>query len=323
VELVTNQQLGSVSTIIPAFNAERTIALAIDSALSQDFENHEVVVVNDGSTDATPWIVGRYGSRIRVVNQKNGGLSAARNTGIAQSKGKYLAFLDSDDIWLPGKLRILTAALERAPGAALAFSEYGFIDEIGAEYRRSAIGDEPKMQELITRRPFPLFQFKDAILPSSWVVPRIILERSGGFCEAFKGAGGFDDFWMLLLLADLGEFVYIRDKLMLYRAFTGEFADKYGLGVAIFKSLVRTRYGRRLGKDIIRGVTETFCSWLVVKAAHQISHGDRNGAMRSLLNVAQLRPTYFLSVEFAGRLFRRRDRKRGREFGTLRNQNIS
>lgn len=79
-----------VSTIIPAYNAERTIAQAIDSALSQDFKAHEVVVVNDGSTDFTADILENYGSKIHVITQCNRGLSVARNAGVRESTGKYL-----------------------------------------------------------------------------------------------------------------------------------------------------------------------------------------------------------------------------------------
>jgi glycosyltransferase involved in cell wall biosynthesis len=106
-----------VSTIIPTYNAERTIAQAIDSTLSPDFESHEVIVVNDGSTDSTPDILDMYRDRIQVVSQPNLGPSAARNAGARHSAGKYLAFLDADYLWLPGKLKAMVPALESNPSA--------------------------------------------------------------------------------------------------------------------------------------------------------------------------------------------------------------
>src|SRR6266849_5630061 len=93
-----------VSAIVPVFNGESTIAAAIDSALNQNFDATEVIVVNDGSTDGTALILRSYGSKIRVIEQSNRGLSAARNAGAAIARGEYLAFLDADDEWLPGKL---------------------------------------------------------------------------------------------------------------------------------------------------------------------------------------------------------------------------
>jgi glycosyltransferase involved in cell wall biosynthesis len=312
-----------VSTIIPAFNAEHTIAEAIDSALMQEIDSHEIVVVNDGSTDSTPEILEGYGNKIRFVNQRNGGLSAARNAGVAQSSGRYLAFLDSDDVWLPGKLVTLIAALERNPLASLAFSKYGFIDENGIEYRTSCFVDEVSIRQLMMERPLPLHSFKDSIKPSTWVVPRSMLERSNGFCEAFKGAQGYEDSWMLLLLRDLGEFVYVPKKLTLYREPPqAAIADKYLPGVPTFVRLVKRRYGRR-GKALIRCIRDSHCRQLLSKIAHQMDRGDRAGAMHSLLRIAKLRPSYFLSFEFTGRLLLPQNLKRVRDLGSMAGRNRS
>ena len=132
-----------VSTIIAAYNAEQTIAQTIESALAQNFDGHEIVVVNDGSTDSTAAILEQYGNRIRAVTQANRGAAAARNTGVVHSTGKYVAILDSDDLWLPGKLKTMVGALERNPHATLAFSEYTKIDEHGTEFEVSSVGHAP------------------------------------------------------------------------------------------------------------------------------------------------------------------------------------
>lgn len=93
-----------VSVIVPAYNAERYIGDAVDSILGQDYPHKEVIVVDDGSTDGTVARLHEYGDRIRLLHQPNSGAAAARNRGLAAARGEYLAFLDSDDIWLPGKL---------------------------------------------------------------------------------------------------------------------------------------------------------------------------------------------------------------------------
>ena len=93
-----------VSVIIPTYNRGRYICNAIDSALAQTYGNIEVIIVDDGSTDDTRDILSRYGSRIGYVFQNNAGPSTARNNGIRRSRGDLIAFLDSDDIWLPEKL---------------------------------------------------------------------------------------------------------------------------------------------------------------------------------------------------------------------------
>ncbi|UCE54571.1 MAG: glycosyltransferase family 2 protein, partial [Desulfobacterales bacterium] len=93
-----------VSVIIPTYNRGWTIKEAIDSVLDQDFRDYELIVVDDGSTDNTPDILKSCGNSIAVLQQSNKGVSAARNSGIGVSAGQLIAFLDSDDLWLPQKL---------------------------------------------------------------------------------------------------------------------------------------------------------------------------------------------------------------------------
>jgi glycosyltransferase involved in cell wall biosynthesis len=110
----------AVSVIIPAHDAERHLAEAIESTLGQDLRPVEVVVVDDGSSDGTAEVARRYAG-VTVVQQDNAGAGAARNTGVARATGELYAFLDADDVWLPGKLRAQAEALHRRPHADGAF----------------------------------------------------------------------------------------------------------------------------------------------------------------------------------------------------------
>jgi GT2 family glycosyltransferase len=94
----------TVSVIIPTYNRGWILKEAIDSVMAQKFTDYELIVVDDGSTDATRSILDSYGQDITVLRQSNQGVSAARNRGIAESHAKLVAFLDSDDLWLPSKL---------------------------------------------------------------------------------------------------------------------------------------------------------------------------------------------------------------------------
>jgi glycosyltransferase involved in cell wall biosynthesis len=94
----------TVSVIIPTFNRAWCLAQAVDSVLAQRFEGFELIVVDDGSTDGTAELLESYGDAIRVVRRENRGVSAARNAGIAAARAELIAFLDSDDLWLPDKL---------------------------------------------------------------------------------------------------------------------------------------------------------------------------------------------------------------------------
>lgn len=98
---------GQVSIIMPMYNAGRFVREAIESVQAQDYENWELLVINDGSTDDGPAIVAdmaRGDHRVKLINKENGGIASARNAGLEAAKGQYIAFLDSDDKWLEGKL---------------------------------------------------------------------------------------------------------------------------------------------------------------------------------------------------------------------------
>lgn len=95
-----------ITAIMPTYNRAATIRRACDSVLIQDFDDFELLIVDDGSDDSTQDIIASYGDRIRTIRQDNRGVSAARNRGIIASDSEFLAFIDSDDQWLPGKLRL-------------------------------------------------------------------------------------------------------------------------------------------------------------------------------------------------------------------------
>jgi glycosyltransferase involved in cell wall biosynthesis len=111
-----------VSCIVPVFNGERFVAETVESMLAQSYRPIEVIVVNDGSTDGTAAVLERFAERIRVVYQENAGQAAARNHGLQEASGEFIAFLDADDLWLPEKLERQMAHLAAHPDAALCTS---------------------------------------------------------------------------------------------------------------------------------------------------------------------------------------------------------
>ena len=108
-----------VSIIMPAFNSSKTIFDSINSVQSQTYQNWEMIIIDDGSTDNTKDIITPFLSdyRIKYLRQLNSGPSIARNNGINKAKGKYLAFLDSDDLWKPNKLDIQIKYLDNPVSA--------------------------------------------------------------------------------------------------------------------------------------------------------------------------------------------------------------
>ena len=104
-----------ISVVIPAYNAEQHIGRAIDSVLAQTRPADEIIVIDDGSTDATAEVIRSFGDRVTLIQQKNAGVSVARNTGIEAATGDWIAFLDADDEWLPEKLKRQAEHLSRNP----------------------------------------------------------------------------------------------------------------------------------------------------------------------------------------------------------------
>jgi glycosyltransferase involved in cell wall biosynthesis len=123
-----------VDVIMPAYNAARYLPAAIESVMAQTFTDWRILVIDDGSTDRTVEVVEPYlkqlGQKIQYIKRPNGGVSAARNTGIRSSTAEYLAMLDADDIWLPCRLSESLSCLEGRPQAGLS---YGFLSRINQE----------------------------------------------------------------------------------------------------------------------------------------------------------------------------------------------
>lgn len=135
MSVMTRPESAMVSVVIPTYNRAYCLPLAIDSVLAQAHDPLEVLVIDDGSTDDTRECVARlYGSepRVRYIHQPNKGVSAARNTGLRQIRGDYVAFLDSDDRWLPGKLKLQLDCLNAVPEAGMVSTDMQAIDPEGA-----------------------------------------------------------------------------------------------------------------------------------------------------------------------------------------------
>ncbi|MFT6915422.1 MAG: glycosyltransferase involved in cell wall biosynthesis [Motiliproteus sp.] len=113
-----------VSVIIPSFNSRTYIAEAVDSILAQGVEDIEIIIVDDGSTDDSAMFIKSYTPLVCIIFQKNAGPAAARNRGIREAKGRYLAFLDADDVWVTGKLAAQLAFMEENPTISICYGSF-------------------------------------------------------------------------------------------------------------------------------------------------------------------------------------------------------
>lgn len=143
-----------ISVIIPAYNAAGSIRRAIDSVLAQTYPAQEIVVVNDGSTDNTAEVLKQYQNQIRVIEQSNAGVSAARNTGIQAASGDWIAFLDADDQWLPDKLHLQSALVMRNPELSWVSGDFNYCDCSDGHHRRNSIpnSNQPAVDQALGDR---------------------------------------------------------------------------------------------------------------------------------------------------------------------------
>jgi glycosyltransferase involved in cell wall biosynthesis/CelD/BcsL family acetyltransferase involved in cellulose biosynthesis len=239
-----------VSVVIPAFNAGRYLAEAIDSVLAQVDADLELIVVDDGSTDDTPAVLARYGDRLRVIRQPNRGLAAARNAGAAGARGRWIALMDADDVCAPERIALQAQALRLHPQAVLCCSDFSAFDGQGttsasheARYYSMISGTSGGLDSLFGAcGAVPLaaapgeatvavrcaavheqIAFGNFVHPPTAMLSRHAYERAGGFDEAIRYNSDWEFFTRL---ARLGDFLHIDRSLLAYRLSTSQMSSR-------------------------------------------------------------------------------------------------
>jgi len=174
-----------VSVIIPTYNRGWIVKEAIDSVLEQDFDDYELIVVDDGSDDNTPAILKAYGKKITVLHQPNKGVSAARNHGIAAASGRLIAFLDSDDLWLPRKLSAQVKFFKDHPDAV--------VNQTQEHWIRDGVRVNPKKKHhkfsgMIFERSLALC----LVSPSAVMIKKSLFGTVGVFDEDLPACEDYD-----------------------------------------------------------------------------------------------------------------------------------
>jgi glycosyltransferase involved in cell wall biosynthesis len=220
-----------VSTIIPTYNRAREVVLAVESALAQSYPGlrHEVIVVDDGSRDegATAAALRPYAGRVRTLRKPNGGVSSARNFGIEHARGELLAFLDSDDEWLPEKLRRQVTFLAEHPHCGAVLTDFVRMDQhrrdVGVASLAARFADDaPNLVQALRHPGMP---------PSTVMVRRTVIDDVGGFDTSLRTAEDID--------------------------FQLRIARRYGIGL-VREPLVRYKMGHDEGLSYGRGTYHDF-----------------------------------------------------------------
>ena len=189
-----NQKL-SISAVIPAYNAEKYIARCLDSVLAQTCPVDEIIVVDDGSKDKTADIVRSYGDKVKLIQQENAGVSAARNTGILAATGDWIAFLDADDEWLPQKIELQTANLQKHPD--LVWTTGNYDECLCDENRRAPQCPPQKIEKLLNGKGY-FNSYFEAWQHYLWghtncmLIKKTVFSEVGNFCAEFPIAEDID-----------------------------------------------------------------------------------------------------------------------------------
>ena len=273
-----------VSAIIPVFNAARTIGAALESIQAQTFRDFEIIAVDDGSTDAGLDVLASFRATVKLLRQPNQGPSAARNYGVRESSGEYLAFLDADDRWRPTMLERLVAVLDLHRDASMAYCDVAVIDSEGRPLMTALAGerDAPSVDDMLERlRP---------IMPSGVVMRRTALDAAGGWPERLTS---FEDVFLWLLMREQGEFVHVPDVLAEWRFahFPQPLKPPGGQEEAgrIFQGLVRERWNRSAAA-LVQARERAPRSILGYIGLHSLAEGDRETARRAFSCAIRLDP---------------------------------
>jgi len=191
------------SVIIPTYNRARLLEAALGSVFAQEERGYEVLVVDDGSTDDTLETLARYGARVRVLSQRNAGPGAARNLGIQEARGDYVAFLDSDDLWFPWTLATYRQVLQASPGTSVVLGT-------------SVLFSRPESLARVAREPLQVLRFADYLASAGDRTPRtacVLAVRTA----ALRRVGGFtplrisgEDYDLLYRLGTEPGFAWVR-----------------------------------------------------------------------------------------------------------------
>ena len=212
-----------VSVVIPAFNAERTVLSAVESALRQTIADVEVLVVDDGSSDGTRSVLAAIrDARVSVLSQENRGPAAARNVGIEAASSPLVAFLDSDDLWLPDYLERARTGIARQARPGFAYTDAWAFDPRSGKVRTRSVMAPMRPPDPPPRRPeaFLLELLRRNFVFTSTVVPRSVLLGVGGFDPELLRAEDYD-LWIRIVAHGFTP-VWVPGRHVLYRVHDGQ-----------------------------------------------------------------------------------------------------
>jgi len=266
-----------VSVIIPTYNRGWIIKEAVDSVLAQDLKDFELIVVDDGSTDNTLEILNSFRYDIKVLRQSNHGVSAARNRGIAAASGHFIAFLDSDDLWLPGKLARQVDFFNSNPDAYICQTEEIWV--------RNNVRVNPKNRH---KKPAGMIFEPSLALclvsPSAVMIRRSLFEKVGGFDETLPACEDYD---LWLRISCRYPVYLIETPLIIKRGgHNDQLSASFGLDKFRIKSLTGLIESDLLSKSQYEAAVKTLKEKCMIYAAGCRKRG-REGEARYYMSLSE------------------------------------
>ena len=294
--------MNRISVVIPLYNKALYVQHAVRSALASHYPPHEVIVVDDGSTDSGPARVGAIGDpRVRLVSQENRGVSAARNRGIDEARGDFIAFLDADDYWMPQYLRAIAELIARFPGCGMYATHFYYFRDDGSRLVPRLKGVAPGAQRV--ERFFELWARSSLFSTSSVVLPRALLDA-----EALRfpvGEQHGEDLDMWFRLAERWPLAYLPQPLVGYRlGVQGSLAESFAADELPCMQRLAARYrANAIAACHRRGVADMLSASRLVVASHLLNKGERRRALALLCQPGCLRfPRAWLRLVAAAHL---------------------
>jgi hypothetical protein len=300
----------TVSVVIDNYNYADYLGEAIESALAQTWPHTQVIVVDDGSTDASRDIIAGFGTRIEAVLQENRGQAAAFNAGVERARGEITCFLDSDDVWFPHKIAHVVAAFRRFPQAAWLRHRLTVVDAA----RQPQGAALPAFRGTRVRQPVALAFVEGCypVLTSGLALRRSMTERVFPLPEVTAGSGGFPgvdlmrdaDAYMAFRAASTDEpFLSLDEELGLYRRHPHQrYVSVADIEPILHRQIalatgVASAFAEKLGSDVVPSSVFKHRAVLAGLRGRRLVHRDRLApalaGMRRILPLARVSPRLF------------------------------
>jgi len=313
---------GLVSVIVPCYNRADIVGETIDSLLRQTYADLEVIVVDDGSTDRTREVIADYrDQRVHYFHKPNGGLSSARNYGLGQARGEFIAFLDSDDLWLDWKLDVQMNLFKRHGEVGMIWSDMSTFSQIGTTLSERHLRDYYSAYELVdferNHRPagtlaklgpvapatlgncpyyvadvFEHMFSGNLVHPSTAIVRRERLRESGPFEPEVTGPGG-EDYHFYFRICSKGPVAFLDASTILYRIHPSQLSTCNRLKEAHGNLSVIVHWAERrpagLATGVVRNSLANAHAWL---GAEELNAGNSRAAALHLWRSLKLRQAH-------------------------------